>query len=92
MLVRNLVHCRLYLFYRLLYLVITVYWKKKELKKYSDYNVTGRAAPALLMLTQDHRIKVLPEPCELQLSVCDLIQSDPQQAVVMKLAQVMYTW
>lgn len=52
----------------------------------------GRTLPALVRLTNQNRVKVLLQPCELQLPLCDLIQGDPQQAVLMKLAQVMDTW
>lgn len=48
--------------------------------------------PSLVRLTQDQRIKVLLQPCELELSFCDLIQSNHQQAVLMKLSQVMDSW
>lgn len=48
--------------------------------------------PALFRLAYQNRIKVLLQPCELQLSLCDLIQSNLQQTVLVKLAQVVYTW
>ena len=50
------------------------------------------AIPALVILTQDQCVKVLLQLCELQLSLCDLIQSHPQQAALMELAQVVDTW
>lgn len=39
----------------------------------NDCNVTRPALPALVRLTQEQRIKVLLQTCELQLSLCDLI-------------------
>lgn len=48
--------------------------------------------PALVWLTNQDCVKVLLQPCELQLPLCELIQSNPQQAVLVKLAQVMDTW
>lgn len=56
------------------------------------FNCCGPSLPALVRLTNQNCVKVLLQPCELHLPLCDLIQSDPQQAVLMKLAQVMDTW
>lgn len=58
---------------------------------FKEQNVAGAALPTLVRLTQEQRVKVLFQPCELQLSLRDLIQGDLQQAVLVQLAQVMYT-
>lgn len=59
---------------------------------FKERNVARAALPTLVRLTQEQRVKVLFQPCELQLSFCDLVQGDLQQAVLVQLAQVMYTW
>lgn len=62
---------------------------KTETQQHSSVRCT---LPALSRLTQDQCIKVLLQSCELQLSLSDLIQANLQQAVLMKLAQVMDSW
>lgn len=59
----------------------------------TQVNLSGRPTlPALLRLTDQDCVKVLLQPCELQLALGDLIQSHPQQAVLVELAQVVDPW